>query len=215
MRVLDDIGVWKVLDAAKQTEYYSLFYFFLYTGCRRSEVLALRWQDLDLTRSQAFITRSLHQLRDGSIVYRQPKTARSRRMIVLPPSLTLVLKDHRETQEAIKETLGLNLSDQDLVFCHVEGSPYLPDTITHVWLKLTRKVGLQGIRLHDARHTHATLMLRQGVHPKIVQERLGHASIQHTLDVYSHVTDGLQAAAALKFDQVLEVRQELERQAAT
>ncbi|MBM3943682.1 MAG: integrase [SAR202 cluster bacterium] len=64
-------------------------------------------------------------------------------------------------------------------------------------------MGLEGVRLHDARRTHATLMLRQGVHPKVVQERMGHASIQHTLDIYSHVTPGLQKAAALAFDQAV------------
>lgn len=79
----------------------------------------------------------------------------------------------------------------------------MSDSITHAWVKLARSVGLQGIRLHDARHTHASLLLKQGVHPKVVQERLGHASIAITLDTYSHVAAGLQEAAALKFDQLL------------
>jgi integrase len=73
----------------------------------------------------------------------------------------------------------------------------------HAWTKLANRVGLKGIRLHDARHTHASLMLKQGVHPKIVQERLGHASIQITLDTYSHVAPGLQQAAANRFDEVV------------
>jgi integrase len=78
-----------------------------------------------------------------------------------------------------------------------------PGTITHAWTKLARKTGLRGIRLHDARHTHASLMLKQGVHPKIVQERLGHSSIQITLDTYNHVAPGLQEAAAKKFDDLV------------
>ena len=68
---------------------------------------------------------------------------------------------------------------------------------------LTRKTGLTGIRLHDARHSHASLMLKQGIHPKIVQERLGHSSIQITLDTYSHVAPGLQEAAAMRFDEAV------------
>ena len=79
----------------------------------------------------------------------------------------------------------------------------IPNTVTHNWIKLVRRTGLHGIRLHDARHTHASLMLKQGVHPKIVQERLGHASIQVTLDTYSHVAPGLQEAAAKGFDEIL------------
>jgi integrase len=90
-----------------------------------------------------------------------------------------------------------------LVFCHEDGKPLLPDTITHAWIKLVRKIGLKNIRLHDARHSHASLMLKLGIHPKVVQERLGHSSIQVTLDTYSHLAPGLQEAAAEKFDQIL------------
>ena len=79
----------------------------------------------------------------------------------------------------------------------------MPNTVTHNWIKLARKCGLPGIRLHDARHSHASLMLKQGVHPKIFQERLGHSSIQITLDTYSHVAPGLQMASANKFDDIV------------
>jgi integrase len=99
--------------------------------------------------------------------------------------------------------MGVPLTVSDLVFSHIDGKPLLPDTVTREWIRLTRRVGLLGIRLNDARHTHASLMLKQGIHPKIVQERLGHSSIQITLDTYSHVSPGLQEAAALKFDELV------------
>jgi len=79
----------------------------------------------------------------------------------------------------------------------------LPNAVTLAWIRLAKRVGLSGIRLHDARHTHASLMLKQGVHPKIVQERLGHSSIQIILDTYSHVAPGLQETAANRFDEVI------------
>ncbi len=79
-------------------------------------------------------------------------------------------------------------------------------SITHAWVKLTRRAGFDGVRLHDARNTHASLILKQGVHPSVVQERLGHASIQITLDNYSHVAPGLQEAAAKGFDELLKDR---------
>ena len=91
------------------------------------------------------------------------------------------------------------------MFTNELGDPIHPDTVTHAWTKLVRKLGLKGIRLHDSRHTHASLMLSQGIHPKIVQERLGHANIQITLDTYSHVLPGLQEAAAKAFDDGLGV----------
>ena len=96
---------------------------------------------------------------------------------------------------------GKLLQDDELVFS------LLPDTVTHAWLKLARKVGLKDIHLHSARHSHASLLLRQGVHPKVVQERLGHSSIQVTLDTYSHVAPGLQEAAAKGFDDFIHTRE--------
>lgn len=110
---------------------------------------------------------------------------------------------HYEKENAQRLALGYpGLTSNNLVFSHYDGSPFLPNTITHAWIKITRKCGLSGIRLHDARHTHASLLLKQGVHPKVVQERLGHGSIQITLDTYSHVAPGLQQAAAEKFDDI-------------
>jgi integrase len=210
MNVLDVEGIHRLLEAARSTEYYPLFYFLLFTGCRRSEALALRWRDVDLLMGQVSINRSLHQLRDGSFVFRQPKTARSRRLISLPPSASLVLREHHEKQQALREGLEIELSEDDLVFCHHDGQPYLPDTITHYWIKLTRRLGLEGIRLHDARHTHATLMLKDNVHPLVVQRRLGHASITTTIDTYSHLVPEIEQMAAAQFDKGLARRLEPE-----
>jgi integrase len=202
----DDIHT--LLDAAQKTPYFALFHTALYSGMRRSELLALRWSDIDLLLCQVYVTRTLHQLRDGSIVFRAPKTAKGRRMIALSPSAVSVLREHREKQEAMRAMLGSPLKDDGLVFSDLEGKPLLPNTVTHAWIKLVRRIGLKGIRLHDARHSHASLMLKAGIHPKIVQERLGHSSVTITLDTYSHVAPGLQKAAAESFDKLLNGRRE-------
>jgi integrase len=122
-------------------------------------------------------------------------------MIDLSPLATSVLREHKEKQSLERAMLGKQLTDDDLVFSDTDGKPLLPNTVTHNWIKLVRRTGIKPIRLHDARHSHASSMLKQGTHPKVVQERLGHASIQVTLDIYSHVTPGLQEAAAARFDQ--------------
>ena len=109
----DDIHTF--LEAAKATPYYALFYLAIYTGMRRSELLALRWSDIDLLLCQIYVTRTLHQLRDGSIVYRAPKTAKGRRMIALSPSAASVLREHKEKQELDRAMLGISLRDDDLV----------------------------------------------------------------------------------------------------
>ena len=116
----------------------------------------------------------------------------------------MLLRAHRERQESDAELLGFSLNGDRLVFGHVDGTPRAPATLTHAFTKLVRRIGLFGVRLHDLRHTHASLLLQQGVHPKIVSERLGHANIQITLDTYSHLLPGMQEAAADTFDKALE-----------
>jgi len=206
MKTWGENDIIRFLEAAKDSPYYVLFYTALFTGMRRSELLALRWQDIDFIFSQVYVSRSLHVLKGGKVVFKSPKTAPGRRTVALPPSAILTLKEHREKQEAMRAMLGIPLTDDDLVFSHFDGKPLLPNTVTHAWIKLVRHTGLKGIRLHDARHSHASLMLKQGIHPKVVQERLGHSSIAITLDTYSHVAPGLQQAAAARFDEAFIVK---------
>jgi len=96
------------------------------------------------------------------------------------------------------------LRPNDLVFCCPDGTPLPPNSVTKAFRKLAKSLGMSRIRLHDLRHTHATIMLSQGVHPKVVSERLGHSSVAITLDTYSHVLPGIQAAAARRFDEGLQ-----------
>ena len=126
----------------------------------------------------------------------------------LPPSAVLVLKEHRDRQEAVHLMTGSTLKENDLVFSQMDGRPLLPDTVSHAWTRLAKRLGKPDICLQDARHSHASLTLKQGIRPKIVQERLGHASIQTTLDICGHAVPGLRQAAAARFDEGLAIRQE-------
>jgi integrase len=165
-----------------------------------NELLALRWSDVDFLLSQIYVSRSMHVLNGGRVIFKSPKSTKGRRVVAMTPSLFLVLQEHRQRREAEALLLDMPIKETDLVFSAL-GKPLLSNTVTHAWIKLVRRTGLKIIRFHDARHSHASLMLKQGIHPKVVQERLGHSSISITLDTYSHVTPGLQEAAAKRFDE--------------
>jgi integrase len=198
MQTWDDFEVRQFLDTAKDSIYYALFHMAIFTGMRRSELLGLKWGDVEL--QQIHVCRALHQLKDGTYIFTEPKSATSKRTIALSPS----------SIQAIRTMLGETLGKDDLVFSTPQGAPLRPNTITRAWAILAAKAGIKPIRLHDARHTHASLMLKQGIHPKIVQERLGHSTISMTLDIYSHVAPGLQEAAAKSFDTLVNPEREKE-----
>jgi len=204
MATLDPDEIGRFLKVARETPFYPLFYTALYTGLRRSELLGLTWGHVDLDLCMLSVTQALHRLGEGGYIIRPPKSRAGRRYIDLPPSLAIVLRRHRAEQEAQRAMLEKTITDDDFVFAHPNGTPWDPSTITHAFGRIIRKAGLPRVRLHDLRHTHATLMLKAGVHPKIVSERLGHANIGITLDLYSHVLPGLQQAAAKRFDDLLE-----------
>lgn len=166
------------------------------TGMRRGEALGLRWKDLDLDNAELRIIQTLTTARHRPII-QTPKTKRSRRVLYLDRWTVAELKKHRRRQreEQLKAGPGWH-PDCDLVFRTEDGSPTHPDKITRRFRTLSKEAGLDSIRLHDLRHTYATLALKSDVHPKIVSERLGHATVGITLDLYSHVTPALGRDAA-------------------
>jgi integrase len=198
----NDLG--RLLDRAKGTPYYVLFFTAVYTGLRRGELLGLRWCDIDLELATLSVVQTLQQLRSREYVFREPKSRRGRRQIALSPSLAILLREHRAKQENARKLLGRPLAPTDFVFSHPNGIPLRPNSVTRAFQTIAESAGLQGVRFHDLRHAHATLMLQQGIHPKIVSERLGHSSVAITLDIYSHVLPGLQEAAARRFEEGLQ-----------
>ena len=204
MRALTGPEVHRMLEACEDTAWHSIFHTLTWTGLRRSELLGLRWKDVDLILASLRVVQSVQRLNTGEFIVQEPKTASGRRTIALSPASCLVLREHREKQEADATLLGRQLAEDDLVFSHPDGSPRDPSTLTLAFRRLTRRVGLDGVRLHDLRHTMASLYLEQGVNPKTVAERLGHASVTITLDLYSHCLPGVQEAAAVQFDTAME-----------
>ena len=171
------------------------------TGMRRGEILGLRWSDLDQDLSIAHVRRSIQPTKAG-LVYEDPKTRRSRRAVVLPEFLRPYLSRQKKDQARRRSEAGAAWREDNLLIDRGDGSPLNPDTLSSGWAGFLRRAGLPHVRFHDLRHAHATLMLQQGVHPKIVSERLGHASIGITLDTYSHVLPAMQQEAAAAFDEL-------------
>ncbi len=193
------------LTAARKTLHYELYLTAIMTGLRRGELLGLRWRDLDLDTGKAAIRQAFVRAVDGSSAMTGPKTASGRRVVSLPESVVKTLRALRRRQREAQLVLGPEWEDHDLVFCSPNGSPQSPDVISRHFRRLVERVpDLPVIRFHDLRHTHATLMLSQGVHPKIVSERLGHSRITTTLDTYSHALPDLQEEAAAKLDALFE-----------
>jgi integrase len=172
----------------------------LASGMRRGEILALRWSDMNGDLDQLQVVRTIQPTREG-LVYEEPKSARSRRTILLPEFIRPYLERQRADQERRRGAVE-RWEENGLVIDRGDGRPRHPDTVSAGWSRFVRTLGLPGVRFHDLRHAHATLLLLEGVHPKIVSERLGHASIAITLDTYSHVLPSMQSQAVEAFDQL-------------
>jgi integrase len=172
----------------------------LLTGMRRGEILGLKWEDVDLARGTLSVKRTVSRGTGGTFEFGQPKTPRSRRSLALPRSVVQSLQRHRIRQAEHRLRLGSAYADHGLVFADELGGPVHPNTLGYRFKGLIARAGVPRIRFHDLRHTSATLMLANGEHPKIVQERLGHADISMTLNRYSHVTMDMQRDAADRLD---------------
>lgn len=184
---------------------YPLFHFMIDSGCRPGEAFALRWTDFDDDLKTVRIQRSLERGPDGWNE-KEPKTAGSRRTIGLTTSTAAILKQYRNAQREYKMAHRQDYRDHGFVFTAANGEPLDKDNVSKRYLKptLTRSGLSTATRLYDLRHTMATQLLKAGVNPKIVSERLGHKDIVLTLSTYSHVLPAMQEVAVNALENVLE-----------
>jgi integrase len=185
----------KFLKHTGEHDHRHLFRVAALTGLRRGELCGLRWVDVDLDAARLHVRQSITPV-GGKPVVGEAKSARSRRSIDLDAGTVAALKAHRKDQAAEKLLMGAAYRDKGLVFATATGAVWHPDTISGVFESAVKESKLPRIRLHDLRHGHATHLLAAGTNPKIVSERLGHASVAFTLDTYGHVLPGQQASAA-------------------
>lgn len=184
------------LQAVEGDRYEALFALALTTGLRQGELLALRWQDVDPDAGTLQVRGTLQRTPNG-LATAEPKTASSRRQVVLTAQAVGAVRCHRVAQAEERLRLGAAWEDTGLVFVNEIGRPVeASNLVNRHFLPALRRAGLPRIRFHDLRHTAATLLVARGVHPKIVSETLGHSQVAITLDTYSHVTPTMQRAAA-------------------
>jgi integrase len=199
INALEEDGSIGLLDAATGTRLRIPILLAISTGMRRGEILALRWQDTDLGVGVLSVRRSLQETKAG-VSFKEPKSRRGRRPITLPSIAVDLLKAHRDAQDKVKSTLDRDYQDNDLVSCRDDGTVWPPSAFTSAYRDLLRRRKLPNVRFHDLRHSHASQLLRAGVSPKVISERLGHSKVGFTLDVYSHLLPGMQEEAASKVD---------------
>jgi integrase len=190
----------RLLKAISHTNVYWPVLIALATGMRRGEIVALRWKNVDLDQGVVRVVGSLEQTRKGGIRFKATKTDKAR-AVTLPKFAAEELRRWKREQAEGLFALGVRQGGESLVCARLDGQPKKPDSLTNEFLHLMRKAGIPKVRFHDLRHSHATQLLASGVHPKIVQERLGHSTITLTLDLYSHVSETMQSDAAVRLDQ--------------
>ncbi len=165
------------------------------TGMRRGEILGVRWSDIDFVTRRLSVRQTI-TLVNYTVTIGTPKTSRGRRSIALDPATVAALQAHRERQMEETASLGAGYTDHGLVFAKVDGFPLNPDYFSQVFDRTVARLPITRIRLHDLRHTHATLGLAAGIPPKVMSDRLGHATVAFTQDVYMHAIPQLERDAA-------------------
>lgn len=198
MRVLDLPEVLAFLGAASGTDQFVVAHLAIYTGLRRSEVCGLRWSDVDLEARRLTVVRTLVETSRHGVVVSEPKTRGSRRSVSFSSRTEEVLREHREL------LAGFGPVDGVQVCANLDGSSVMPKKVTRRHVALVRSIGLEGVRFHDLRHTHASILLAAGVPVHVVQARLGHRSIRTTVDTYGHIMPGSDELAGNVVQEVLE-----------
>lgn len=178
--------------------YYRIFTVAAYTGMRKGEILGLPRMNVELKKNELSIRQSISETKKGVQIC-DLKTPSSYRQLAIESFLSSILKEQIQKNNEMKLKLGAKYEDHGLVFCHVDGKIFRPTGINRPFRHYIELAGVPKIRFHDLRHTHATLLLEMNVNPKIVADRLGHATVKITLDTYSHASIGIQSDVASLF----------------
>lgn len=193
----------RLLAKSKDDRLYALYAVALAIGLRKGEVSALRWVDIDLDAATLRVTGTLKRMTGQGIVRDEPKTKKSRRTVPLPEVCVAALRAHRIGQAQERLAMGGRWEDSGYVFTTTKGTPIDPRNLTRQFAAACKRAKLPPARFHDLRHTCASLLLAQGVQPRVVMETLGHSGISITMDLYTHVMPSQQREAADRMQSLL------------
>jgi integrase len=182
--------------------YFPIIYAAAHTGLRKSELIGLRWDYVDLTAQKLYISLTITEANGKRIFNSWPKNKKPR-SIKLTTGLARLLESLKLEHDKRKASLGETFNPLNLVFCNSAGNIMSQSEISRALKKSIKAAGLPDIRFHDLRHSHATILLEENVHPKIVSERLGHSRFNVTMDIYSHVTQSMEELAVGTLDKIL------------
>ena len=203
VETFDEEQISNLLRAAGDCQIASIIFVAVMTRLRRSELLGLRWDDLDLNTKTLHVQQSVYRSNKGEFVFGSPKTASSRRSVALADSVANELKGQRARVAKRKLSRGLNYDDNNLVFPARDGQPLDQNNLYRQWRDVLKRANLHQFKFHTLRHTCASLLLKAGAHPKVVQELLGHSSISVTMDTYSHLMPNMQIDAVNSLERLL------------
>lgn len=201
MHVWDSATADRFIHSIRNETIYLPVLLAMQTGLREGEICALRWKDVDLDEKTLSVNYTLQRI-NGVLSLKTPKTKKSRRTIALMNSTVSALDQWRKEQQLFRIVLDNDYDSEGYVCSWNDGRPFDPLYLSKKFAKLLKKYNFQPIRFHDLRHTHATMLLQQGVNPKIVSERLGHSTISITLDIYSHVLPNMQKEAVSRLEEL-------------
>jgi integrase len=205
MKFYDDQDVKVVLKTAKgiQCKLYPLYYLAIHTGMRQSELIGLKWEDIDWSLGTIQVKRQVRNFKGASYLFLEPKSRSGTRTIIVAKSALELLNDHKREQEIMISSAGENWHNLDLVFPSSVGTPMTASNIRRDFRKLLKASGLPKIRFHDLRHTAASLMLNHGIPVLIVSKRLSHSKPSITIDIYGHLIPSRQEEAAQLMDNLM------------
>ena len=190
----------RFLRGIRDERLYALYATALMTGMRRGEVLGLPWENVDLDGAWISVRQALIEIKHQPVIS-ELKSKSSKRRISIPDELVRSLRTHRKQQAEERLLFGPDYEDHGLVFCQPNGRLLHPHNISaRKFHRLCKKAGVKQLRFHDMRHTHASLLLARGVHPKVVADRLGHSNVDLTLNTYSHVVESVERDVAKEVD---------------
>jgi len=190
--ILNSTQVAKLINVTKNTYIYIPVMIAISTGMRRGEILGLTWNNIDLKNFTLNVVQAVYPTKNGLTVL-PPKTKTSIRKITIPPTLVEILTEYKKK------------SNSDYVCSLEDGTLISPSSLNHKFKQILKDNNLPSIRFHDLRHSHASLLLSQGVQAKVISERLGHSNINITMDLYSHIYEATNIEVANNFDKFLKI----------